>query len=172
MNGPRTAGRPRLDPNSGVSALILIQILFPLALTLAAAGCGGEPRRESASGAVTLDGKPLDDGNIRFTPDAGDGLAVGSLVRDGRYSLPNPPGLAPGGYRVSITADGGSAAVAGVAPDSDLGRPGGAKGRIPARYNERTILRAEVTAGGANAFDYKLLGTPDPDPARARTAGR
>jgi hypothetical protein len=119
---------------------------------------------------VTLDGKPLDDGDIQFNPDGGEGVAVGSMVRDGRYTLPNPPGLIPGKYRVSISARWGAAASPGAPPDIDTAKPGGSRDRIPARYNEQTTLHAEVKDGGPNAFDFQLSGKPDP--SKAKAAGR
>jgi len=137
-------------------------------LTLVATmGCGGEPRLESVSGSVTLDEKPLAEGMIQFTPEDGKGLAAGSLIQQGEYRLPNPPGLAPGRYRVSITAQGGSAARADAPPDIDLGRPG-VKDPIPARYNQQTTLHADVTANGSNAFPFDLSSKPDSAVAKAK----
>ena len=136
-------------------------ILRCSALTLAvAAGCDGQPRRESVSGAVTLDGRPLEGSNIEFRPEGGQGLAVGSMIEGGRYRLPNPPGLATGRYRVSITSMADAKADPNRAPDLDLARPKGeTSGRIPARYNDRSILEAEVKAGG-NSFDFELTSKP------------
>jgi len=130
-------------------------------------GCGGEPKQESVSGSVTLDAKPLASGTVQFMPEEGKGLAVGALIQDGAYRLPNPPGLAPGRYRVSISAQGGSAARSETAPDMDLGRPG-VKDPIPVRYNQETTLRAEVTSGGSNTFPFDLTSKPDPAVARRK----
>lgn len=148
----------------------MARLLLPLALALAAgSGCNGESRHVSVSGTVTLDGKTLDDGNIQFTPDGSDGLAVGAMVSNGRYSLPNPPGLAPGKYRVSILASESAAARPDMPPDVGMAiaKAGGTSKPIPARYNEHTTLRAEVTAGGSNAFDFALSGKPDPKAIKA-----
>ncbi len=138
-----------------------------LALTLAvAAGCDGEPRREPASGSVTLDGRPLEGANIEFRPEGGQGLAVGSIIEGGHYRLPNPPGLAPGRHRVSITSVADAKATPDQAPDLDLARPKGKKpGSIPARYGEGSTLQAEVTAGG-NSFDFELTTKPEVGPGR------
>ena len=32
---------------------------------------------------------------------------------------------------------------------------------IPTRYNDKTTLRAEITAAGPNQFDYSLSTSPD-----------
>ncbi len=147
------------------------QQLAPICLLmLAILGCGSEPALESASGRVTLDDKPLGDGTIEFMPEGGKGLAVGALIQEGMYRLPNPPGLAPGRYRVSISARGGSAVRAGTQPDLDLGRPG-VKDPIPARYNEQTTLHADVTAQGSNDFPFDLSSKSDSTAAKIGTSG-
>ena len=63
----------------------------------AARGSSGYP----VTGTVTWKGQPLDQGSIQFLPEDGKGTMVGAEIRDGRYALPDPPGLAPGSYRVA-----------------------------------------------------------------------
>jgi hypothetical protein len=133
---------------------------------IAFGGCGGEPRLESVSGTVKHDGAPLRKATIRFTPEADGGLPVGSVVQEGSYRLPNPPGLAPGRYVVSLSLTDDPDAPAGAPPDVDLAAPGGGE-RLPARYNERSELRAEVKAGATNSFDFELTGKRDPKAGRA-----
>jgi hypothetical protein len=73
-----------------------------LAVALAPAGCGdGAPRRVSVSGSVTLDGKPLPVGRVKFvvTNPAGTYEAVAE-VRDGRYQA---DGIYSGDARVSVS---------------------------------------------------------------------
>jgi hypothetical protein len=133
--------------------------LFALTL-IAAAGCGGEPRHESVSGRVTLDGSPLDLAKIEFRPDTENGLAVGSMIEGGRYQLPNPPGLSVGHYRVRIVSVSDSVVRPNQPPDIDLAPSKGAKvERIPRRYNEETTLQAEVKSGG-NSVDFALTSQP------------
>jgi hypothetical protein len=129
-------------------------------------GCGGEPRLESVSGIVKHDGAPLRKATIRFTPEADGGLTVGSVVEEGAYRLPNPPGLAPGRYVVGLSFTEDPDAPAGAPPDRDLAAPGGGE-RLPARYNEKSELRAEVKAGASNTFDFELAGKRDPKAGRA-----
>ena len=51
-----------------------------------------------------------------------------------------------------------------------MAKPGGVGKQVPARYNEQTTLRAVVTAGGPNAFDFELSSKPDP--ATTKSTGR
>jgi hypothetical protein len=122
------------------------------------AGCGssdGLPR-ESISGTITLDAKPIEKGFIEFRPVAQEPVTLGAaLIQNGQYLVPRPEGLVPGTYQVSITArvapdnvasDGSNAAPAFMRP----------KELVPARYNEQTTLSVEVKQGAPNVFNYEL----------------
>ena len=131
---------------------------WPLLLTLTAllaGGCGGSLTSSgySASGTVTWKGQPLDQGSIQFLPASGQGPMVGAEIRDGRYTLPNPPGLATGTYQVRINSRSGVNPTG--PPDTHLGDPK-SKERIPAEYNEKTTLKAEGTGSGSKTFDFTL----------------
>ena len=71
---------------------------------LAIAGCDrGATIGCAISGEVTLDGMPVDGGNIQIDPvEAKQTSASGALIQAGRYSIPRQTGLAPGKYRVHI----------------------------------------------------------------------
>jgi hypothetical protein len=148
--GPGRAGSsPRLPARASTAPLPILVLL--------AAGCGGSLTSSgySISGGVTWKGQPLDRGSIQFLPAAGAGGMVGVEIRDGRYALPNPPGLVPGTYRVRINSRAGDGAAPGGPPDAHLADPE-SKERIPPEYNERTTLRAEVAPGGTKTFDFDL----------------
>jgi hypothetical protein len=149
---------PRGSRGAAPARLLLLGLIV-------AGGCGGEPRLESISGTVKHDGAPLRKATIRFTPEGG-GMPVGSVVEEGAYRLPNPPGLAPGRYVVGLSFTEDPDAPAGAPPDRDLAVPGGGE-RLPARYNEKSELRAEVKAGASNTFDFELAGKRDPKAGRA-----
>jgi hypothetical protein len=136
-------------------------IALGLALGLVTAGCGGASDslpRQAISGKVTLDGKPLPSGSISFDPDdpgQPNPVSVGATIIDGVYSLPRAEGPTPGIYRVSINA------VSESEPVTNREAPGAPpkkrpKDLIPAKYNAKTTLKATVTAGGSNSFDYEL----------------
>jgi hypothetical protein len=139
-------------------------------LALAAAGCGpgGDMRpREPVSGKVTLDGQPLDRGEITFVPTAGDGPPAGGKIENGIYTVARADGPVPGPHRVSIF----SAKPTGkkIPDDSDPKILYDDQAEtIPDRYNARTELTAEVKSGGENTFDFELIGRKDPTKANPK----
>jgi hypothetical protein len=128
-------------------------------LLLAVAGCGsGGPSRLRVVGAVTLDGKPLADGAISFMP-AGKGVAAGATIAGGHYVVEGARGPTPGEYRVEIRAS----APSGKQVKDSFGQASISETEsiIPARYNDKTTLRVEITAAGPNQFDYSLSTSPE-----------
>jgi hypothetical protein len=73
--------------------------LFAAALLLIA-GCGSSSTT-SASGHVTYNAKPVENGAISFLPADGHGPVVGAEIVDGRYEIAN---LVPGKKIVQIVA--------------------------------------------------------------------
>jgi hypothetical protein len=62
--------------------------------TIAIFGCGTEPSYPNAhlAGAVSVDGHPIQEGSIAFTPiGSTKGPAVGSKITAGRYDCPHVP---------------------------------------------------------------------------------
>jgi hypothetical protein len=110
--------------------------------------------REAVTGTVTLDGRPLKQGSIQFVPGSErESTSGGAVITEGRFAIARPQGLTPGSYRVVINSGEG----APVPPDQPPGAtPPGGKELIPARYNEKTTLTADVKAGGSNAFAFDL----------------
>ena len=81
----------------------LVLVLVP-ALALAG-GCGGI-KRAPVRGKVTYEGKPIEDGEIRFIPQRMDiGPVSGSSIKNGSYECSGPKGgVMPGKCKVEITA--------------------------------------------------------------------
>ncbi len=79
-------------------------------------GCGGGDSlgRQAISGAVKLNGTPVQQGSISFEPAAQGTTSSGALIKDGKYSIPRDQGLPVGKYRVVINA---------TAPGSGEGLP-------------------------------------------------
>jgi hypothetical protein len=71
-------------------------------LILAGCGSGGDGlARESVSGAVTLEGQPLEQGSIQFVPLSPDkGAPAWGKVVNGSYSIPGSEGPVAGEYSV------------------------------------------------------------------------
>jgi hypothetical protein len=128
-----------------------------LAMVLASViGCGPASDRLPISGAITLDGMPLDSGSIQFTSKGREKLmASGAMIANGEFNIPQEKGLPPGTYFVEISSpDTAAPLVAYQAGPGQPRLPPTAPERIPAAYNaNRTI---EVTADGENHFTFDV----------------
>ncbi|MFO0943179.1 MAG: hypothetical protein U0930_20780 [Pirellulales bacterium] len=109
-------------------------VILVLCLTaLALAGCSPKSNRIAVNGTVSLKGKPLDEGIIEFVSAE---LKSGASIINGKYEIPQDQGLAPGEYKVLITA--GDGRTPADSPDGIPGPTGAnivSKDRIPAEYN-------------------------------------
>jgi hypothetical protein len=135
------------------AACCLLPALFAAALL----GCGpSKPETYPVSGTVTWNGQPLPEGSIRFEPEDAKGLPPDpGQIKDGKYQLQARPGK----KRVQIYAtreSGKIDPIMGAAPREQY---------IPAKYNDKTELRAEVTPDGKNEFPFALVGD-DAKPAK------
>lgn len=134
-----------------------------MALQLVGCGASDGLPREPVSGSVIFESKPLASGLIAFYPVGPDAVTQGgSLIHDGVYSIPRDQGLVPGAYKVVISSMGASQAkhVDKVESEAPGKPPVLAREAIPARYNSRSILTADVTAGGKNVFPFELTHPP------------
>jgi hypothetical protein len=112
-------------------------------------GCGKDidPDYKPVTGTITLDGKPLADAYITFSPDGGGSTGSDYTDENGVYELfyaVERPGGKLGKNTVSITKDDAS-----LYSDTEEGAEGGPVAEdmyelIPARYNTETELTATV----------------------------
>lgn len=124
-----------------------IMNLLLLSAIVAALGCTPgkpEPARVDVSGQVLIDGEPLDKGLIHFkTVSAG---SIDSLdIVDGKFAGK----VEPGSRRVEIAA---FRPAAGGTPGMDAGEVN----YIPAKYNSKSKLTADVTEAGPNDFKFDV----------------
>ncbi len=120
-----------------------------------AQGCGGarEVGLVTVEGVVTLNGLPLPDANVVFRPAKGR-PSIGRTDGEGRYQLAfieGRQGALPGQHKVSISTF--------VEPNSDSSDPLLQKGRpeqVPANYNTRTTLVADLSSDGNVVQDFTL----------------
>ncbi|HZW30294.1 MAG TPA: carboxypeptidase-like regulatory domain-containing protein, partial [Isosphaeraceae bacterium] len=138
---------------------------FSFVLSLAAsglmAGCSGsrdDLPREPVAGTVTLDGRPLAEGAIQFTPASGSGgpaISGTAAIENGQFSIPRADGLVPGSYKVSVSAVPVKREPRG---QITIGKKKATqyKEAIPAKYNTKTILTEEIKRGGASDLKYDL----------------
>jgi len=129
---------------------------WSIALTVAAVlvgGCGQARWADTApvAGHVTLEGRPIEDGDIQFGPEDPHRSPTAARIKRGRYS-----GRATvGRNRVSITASGTSQAsplVDGARLPVNV---------VPACYNDATTLTVDVVTGRENTFDFALGREPE-----------
>ncbi|MFO0866343.1 MAG: hypothetical protein U0744_17150 [Gemmataceae bacterium] len=75
-------------------------LLLPACLMFAM-GCGSEGRM-AIQGTVAVDGKPLSEGRISFTPTDGKRPQTSGSIKDGAYSITAAEGPMPGSCRVEV----------------------------------------------------------------------
>jgi hypothetical protein len=129
-------------------------------LLLAVAGCGSDGYSElglvPVAGSVTLDGKPLVGAKVSFEGED-KRAAIGKNDSAGHYTLmydSQTPGAMPVAKVVRITTVDADVEGGGAAEGAAV-----AKETVPARYNSKSALKADVSAG-QKAFDFELKSTP------------
>jgi hypothetical protein len=134
-------------------------ILLLIAIGLVS-GCGPHSDRLAITGKVTLNGEPLDGGSIQFTSLGEKKMNGGAMVNGGAYKIAQEKGLLPGKYHVEINAPDNAAKpiVYRSSPDSPgvVTQPD----KVPPEYNINSKKTIEVTADGANNFDFDIQGKP------------
>ncbi|CAN5285486.1 hypothetical protein BH11PLA2_BH11PLA2_10330 [soil metagenome] len=115
---------------------------------VASAGCNlGEPTG-TVSGTITLDGKPVPDGLIRFVPADGNSQPGDSFITNGQYQLT----MTIGDKKVEIL----SLKANGAAVDTASQGKGTSVQLIPEKYNVKTTLRYMIEKG-THTKDFELL---------------
>jgi hypothetical protein len=119
-----------------------------------AAGCSDESPYGEVQGEVTLDDKPLNEGVVRFVPGDGKTPTASALLEGGKFRERVPIGT----HRVEISSP---QLPKGITSAKQMKRGTVDEGSaleelIPARYNTRTELQAEVKKGTNKVrFDLK-----------------
>lgn len=131
------------------------RIITGVALLLTLAGCGGgglddTPDLGTVTGKVTLDGSPLADATLTFSPSEGGRSAGAETDSGGNYELMyslTHAGATPGEYDVSISTE----STKSDADGNDVTIPE----KLPAKYNDNSELKKTVTAG-SNEINFAL----------------
>jgi hypothetical protein len=128
----------------------LISSLF-LVLAIALAGCrSSEETGVAISGRVELDGKPLPQGTIYFSPEFhARGRGAHSEISNGHYSIPAEEGPFPGKLVVQVTST-----VQGTQPGPD-GKPLVAD-LIPDKFNRDSKLMVDIPNRKSCSFNFTL----------------
>ena len=117
-------------------------------------------RRRAIRGSVTLDGTPVEKGNIRFQADGPTGTSSGALINGGEYSIPAEKGLSPGKYKVMIFAPKpGTGESVGAVPGDPVPP---AVEMIPAEYNVNSNKFIEVAEKDLYEFDFDIVAKKEP----------
>jgi hypothetical protein len=106
------------------------------------AGCSGPDDRGTVSGEVTIDGKPLSGGLIRFEPTDGKSPAADAPITDGKYTASVPLGE----VKVLIRAS----KVVGqhkMIPTAESKTVDEVVELVDPRFNDRTELKMTVQRG-------------------------
>jgi hypothetical protein len=133
--------------------------LYLLALALAPgflSGCNSRSGRQGIEGTVTLDGRPLEKGQVSFRPQQGTASpSAGGEILDGRFSIVPERGLHSGKFHVEITASRPSNQktlglfTGGITAEIE-------EQYIPAKYNRQSQLEATVESNGPNRFEFAI----------------
>ena len=132
-------------------------------------GCGpGGPNLGTVTGKVTLDGQPVTNGLVTFTPVEGGRAASGKTDASGQYDLVGVGGKGAvlGQHRVTVTTLHEAVAATEMSSDSAeyekqaMGDPSAydtaeVVESIPEKYNTKSELTKEVKSG-ANVIDLEL----------------
>jgi hypothetical protein len=123
--------------------------LIYAAVGLAVQGCSTDDDlpRQSISGLIRLDGRPLPLGIVHYYPRSTGGrrpsVFGGAMIRNGRFSIPREIGLIPGKYTVAV--------FTGVMTQTKRENnqvPGNAHTlapeMVPAKYNSASNLEIEI----------------------------
>lgn len=132
-----------------------ITILGTLAATVVISGCGrgGQPRTYPAEGTVTFRGVPVAEAHVRFIPQDGP-TAEGVTDASGAFELRTfqaGDGAVAGQHTVTVSK------TEVVDRDPNAAYPA-TRSVLPQRYGRvaASPLKAEVTAGGENRFEFQV----------------
>ena len=121
------------------------------------AGCGGDSNIGSVSGTVTLDGAPVTDALVSFSPKKGGSPSMARTDSSGRYTLHYNraiDGAEIGEHTVKVTT------YKPAIPDGDPPQVEVAE-KIPLKYNHETQLTKEVKSG-SNTIDFEFKTADGP----------
>lgn len=126
--------------------------LLVVILLVSLVGCGEKTRPTVAiKGAVSLDGKPVEDGVIFFEPKDGKGTVTTAQISDGNYEIQVEPGVKT--IRINYPKVIRSEPIYKGTPNSAMMDV--TEEQIPAKYNSATTLEKDLSKA-ADDIDFKL----------------
>lgn len=132
----------------------VVAIAAVLILTMGGCGAGDSLSLASVEGLVTLDGEPLGDARVIFSPEDGRRPSSAVTESDGSYKLTyleDQPGALPGRHKVII-----STFVEADPDSSDPRVKTGVREILPTKYNTQTTLEAQLEPGQREEVNFEL----------------
>ena len=127
-------------------------ILLTCCATLGCSAADRGPERASIHGTVTVDGVPVEEGMVQFTPIEGNvGPVTGSVVKNGEYATAKAKGPVVGMNRVEILGN----RKTGRMIQTRFGPAEERESVVPERYSKDSTLVREVKSG-KNEFNFQL----------------
>lgn len=133
---------------------VAIACLLTILILPVVSGCRDPEGRQSISGEVTLDGKPLPAGQLSLRP-VGTGPSSGGQIAEGEFSVDSSKGPLPGRYAVKINSYQETGKMVPLIDNPNIKLPEKQQ-VIPPEYNDQTELVIEVTGNGDNHFKLDL----------------
>jgi hypothetical protein len=113
------------------------------------------PSRGPLEGTVTLNGKPVGKGLIRFMAIDPNGINVLANITEGKYHVPAAEGPAKGKYRIEFSVP---SATKRRVPNDDI--PGQfieeAPETLPPRYHRNSDIVRDYDPANSQAYDFNL----------------
>ena len=131
----------------------VFSIITVLCCSLFLAGCGeSDPlNRQGVTGEIKIQGEPVADGTIEFSPVA-NGTSSGAQILEGKFEIPAQKGLPPGEYIVRISAYDSVAEPVSIPGESNKI----AEELIPAKYNTESEIKLTVKPDTENVFNLDI----------------
>jgi hypothetical protein len=125
------------------------------------AGCGGSggPATYRVTGAVSLDGQPLREGQIMFRDPAGQQKTYAGKIEEGKYSLLSTEGSKRVEIKAQRKVEGKQARIGGNPGDPidpKLNPADVFEEAVAPEFNDKSTLTADVKSSGKNEFPFEV----------------
>jgi hypothetical protein len=135
-----------------------VRAILAILIVAAFAGCNSGPaplKRGKLSGKITLDGKPVGSGRIRFMAIDPAGVNAAAPITNGEYALSENEGPAKGKYRIEFSVP---SATKRRIPNDDV--PGEfieeAAETLPPKYHRDSTITLDYDPEHPQPFNYDL----------------
>ncbi|HBE68043.1 MAG TPA: hypothetical protein DDW52_07820 [Planctomycetaceae bacterium] len=128
------------------------RLLAVCGLVVVFTGCDAGVQRHAVSGTLTIDGEPVDDVTIVFTP-VGEGLSGAAEVFEGEFACGEVGGPSKGMHNIRISPN--EAEMEEVEEDlGELKAP--RKPKVPLKYQRLGGLQVEITGEEGQVLNLQL----------------